>query len=93
VPNFVIQDGCPRGDGWGGPGYAIPCEYNDLPYGVGAVGMALSGKDTGGSQWFITLSPQPRLEGRYTVFGQVTSGIEVVERIMPGDRIERIELK
>src|SRR5262249_34856282 len=53
VPNFVIQDGCPRGDGWGGPGYAIPCEYNDRPYEMGTVGMALSGKDTGGSQWFI----------------------------------------
>jgi len=93
VPNFVIQDGDPRGDGWGGPGYAIPCEYNELPYKTGTVGMALSGKDTGGSQWFVTLSPQPRLEGRYTVFGDVVSGMEVVERIMPGDRIERIEVK
>ncbi|HEX7078787.1 MAG TPA: HEAT repeat domain-containing protein [Candidatus Eisenbacteria bacterium] len=90
VPDFVIQDGCPRGDGWGGPGYAIPCEYNDLPYAEGTVGMALSGKDTGGSQWFVTLSPQPRLEGRYTVFGKVTSGMGVVERIMPGDRIVKI---
>jgi len=87
VPNFVAQDGCPRGDGWGGPGYEIPCEYNDRPYDTGTVGMALSGKDTGGSQWFVTLSPQPRLEGRYTVFGSVTRGMEVVERIMPGDRI------
>lgn len=93
VPNFVIQDGCPRGDGWGGPGYAIPCEYNELPYGVGTVGMALAGKDTGGSQWFVTLSPQPRLEGRYTVFGEVTTGMDVVERIMPGDRIVRVEVK
>jgi len=87
VPNFVVQDGCPRGDGWGGPGYEIPCEYNDHAYTTGTVGMALSGKDTGGSQWFITLSPQPRLEGRYTVFGSVTKGMEVVERILPGDRI------
>ena len=93
VPNFVIQDGCPRGDGWGGPGYAIPCEMNALPYDVGTVGMALSGKDTGGSQWFITLSPQPRLEGIYTVFGRVVSGMEVVERIMPGDRIVRITVR
>ena len=93
VPNFVIQDGCPRGDGWGGPGYSIPCEYNELPYGIGSVGMALAGKDTGGSQWFVTLSPQPRLEGRYTVFGEVASGMEVVERIMPGDRIVKIEVK
>ncbi len=93
VPNFVIQDGCPRGDGWGGPGYAIPCEYNALPYDVGTVGMALAGKDTGGSQWFVTLSPQPRLEGRYTVFGKVTAGLAVVERIMPGDRILRITVR
>ena len=93
VPNFVVQDGCPRGDGWGGPGYAIPCEYNALPYDVGTVGMALAGKDTGGSQWFITLSPQPRLEGRYTVFGKVVLGMEVVERIMPGDRILRVTVR
>jgi HEAT repeat protein/cyclophilin family peptidyl-prolyl cis-trans isomerase len=93
VPNFVVQDGCPRGDGWGGPGYAIPCEYNALPYEVGTVGMALAGKDTGGSQWFITLSPQPRLEGRYTVFGKVVVGIDVVERIMPGDRILRVTVR
>jgi cyclophilin family peptidyl-prolyl cis-trans isomerase len=93
VPNFVVQDGCPRGDGWGSPGYSIPCEYNDKPYDVGTVGMALSGKDTGGSQWFITLSPQPRLEGRYTVFGEVVAGMDVVERLQPGDRIVAIEIK
>jgi len=93
VPDFVVQDGCPRGDGWGGPGYMIPCEYSDHPYETGTVGMALSGKDTGGSQWFITLSPQPRLEGRYTVFGVVTRGMDVAERIMPGDRILRVTLK
>jgi HEAT repeat protein/cyclophilin family peptidyl-prolyl cis-trans isomerase len=93
VPNFVIQDGCPRGDGWGGPGYAIPCEYNERPYRIGTVGMALAGKDTGGSQWFVTLSPQPRLEGRYTVFGDLVSGMDVVERIMPGDRIVRVEVR
>ncbi|MEK7349155.1 MAG: HEAT repeat domain-containing protein [Candidatus Eisenbacteria bacterium] len=93
VPNFVIQAGCPRGDGWGSPGYAIPCEYNDRSYEVGTVGMALSGKDTGGSQWFITLSPQPRLEGRYTVLGKVTQGLDVVERIMPGDRIVKVAIR
>ena len=93
VPDFVIQDGCPRGDGWGGPGYAIPCEYNDRPYEEGTVGMALSGKDTGGSQWFITLAPAPRLDGRYTAFGVVTSGMDVAERIMPGDRILRVTVR
>lgn len=90
VPNFVIQGGDPRGDGEGGPGYQIRCEVNQRPYGRGAVGMALSGKDTGGSQFFITHSPQPHLDGGYTVFGQVTRGMEVVDRIARGDRIEKI---
>ncbi|MCA1604851.1 MAG: peptidylprolyl isomerase, partial [Acidobacteria bacterium] len=62
VPNFVIQDGDPRGDGNGGPGYQIRCEINEVPYERGAVGMALSGKDTGGSQWFVTHAPQPHLD-------------------------------
>jgi HEAT repeat protein/cyclophilin family peptidyl-prolyl cis-trans isomerase len=93
VPNFVIQAGCPRGDGWGGPGYEIPCEVSDRPYRTGTVGMALAGKDTGGSQWFITLSPQPRLEGRYAVLGEVVSGLGVVERIMPGDRILKVTIR
>lgn len=90
VPNFVIQGGDPRGDGEGGPGYQIRCEVNTRPYERGAVGMALSGKDTGGSQFFITHSPQPHLDGGYTVFGQVTSGMEVVDRIVRGDLIKRI---
>jgi cyclophilin family peptidyl-prolyl cis-trans isomerase/HEAT repeat protein len=92
VPNFVIQGGDPRGDGEGGPGYQIRCEINPRPYTRGAVGMALSGKDTGGSQFFITHSPQPHLDGGYTVFGQVTSGMEVVDRIARGDLIKRIEI-
>ena len=70
VPNFVMQDGDPRGDGNGGPGWSIRCEINMVPYDRGAVGMALSGKDTGGSQWFVTHSPQPHLDGGYTVFGR-----------------------
>lgn len=92
VPGFVTQDGDPRGDGWGGPGYAIRCEYNDLRYETGTVGMALSGKDTGGSQYFITHAPQPHLDGRYTIFGRVTQGMDVVARLVRGDRIERVEL-
>jgi cyclophilin family peptidyl-prolyl cis-trans isomerase/HEAT repeat protein len=90
VPNFDIQGGDPRGDGEGGPGYQIRCEVNTRPYVRGAVGMALSGKDTGGSQFFITHSPQPHLDGGYTVFGQVTGGMEVVDRIARGDRIEKV---
>ncbi|MCM3902242.1 MAG: peptidylprolyl isomerase [Pyrinomonadaceae bacterium] len=90
VPNFVIQDGDPRGDGNGGPGYQIRCEINEVPYERGAVGMALSGKDTGGSQWFVTHSPQPHLDGGYTVFGRVVSGMEVVDAIARGDVIRNI---
>jgi cyclophilin family peptidyl-prolyl cis-trans isomerase/HEAT repeat protein len=92
VPNFVIQGGDPRGDGEGGPGYQIRCEINTQPYTRGAVGMALSGKDTGGSQFFITHSPQPHLDGGYTVFGQVISGMEVVDRISRSDVIRSVEI-
>ncbi|MGH9871335.1 MAG: peptidylprolyl isomerase [Pyrinomonadaceae bacterium] len=90
VPNFVIQDGDPRGDGNGGPGYQIRCEINESPYQRGAVGMALSGKDTGGSQWFVTHSPQPHLDGGYTVFGNVVTGMDVVDSIARGDVIRSI---
>lgn len=92
VPNFVIQDGDPRGDGNGGPGYQIRCEINEVPYNRGAVGMALSGKDTGGSQWFVTHSPQPHLEGGYTVFGNVINGMDVVDSIARGDVIRSISI-
>ena len=92
VPNFVIQDGDPRGDGNGGPGYQIRCEINQVPYERGAVGMALSGKDTGGSQWFVTHSPQPHLDGGYTVFGNVVSGMETVDNIARGDVIRSIAI-
>lgn len=93
VPDFVIQGGDPRGDGWGGPGYTIRCEYNPLLYTRGRVGMALSGKDTGGSQFFITHSPQPHLNGRYTIFGEVTEGMDVVDQIEVGDTITEIHLE
>ncbi|MFY9610367.1 MAG: HEAT repeat domain-containing protein [Blastocatellia bacterium] len=92
VPNFVIQGGDPRGDMNGGPGYQIRCEVNLRRYETGSVGMALSGKDTGGSQFFITHSPQPHLDGGYTVFGQVIEGMDVVNRIARDDRIERVEI-
>ncbi len=87
VPNFVAQDGDPRGDGNGGPGYAIRDEMNPRRYERGALGMALSGPDTGGSQYFITHSPQPHLDGHYTVFGRVLSGYEALDAIIQGDRI------
>lgn len=93
VPNFVIQDGDPRGDGNGGPGYSIRCEVNDVAYDRGTVGMALAGKDTGGSQWFVTHSPQPHLDGGYTVFGRVVSGMNVVDSIIRGDVIRSIVIR
>ena len=93
VPNFVIQDGDPRGDGNGGPGYQIRCEINEVLYDRAAVGMALSGKDTGGSQWFVTHSPQPHLDGGYTVFGRVIAGMDVVDKIVRGDVIQSITIK
>ena len=90
VPNFVVQDGDPRGDGWGGPGFVLRDEVNPTRYEVGTVGMALSGPDTGGSQYFITHSPQPHLDGIYPVFGRVVAGGAVLEAIAMGDRIRSI---
>ena len=93
VPNFVMQDGDPRGDGNGGPGWSIRCEINMVPYDRGAVGMALSGKDTGGSQWFVTHSPQPHLDGGYTVFGHVNdAGMKIVDNIVRGDKILSVKI-
>lgn len=92
VPNFVIQDGDPRGDGTGGPGYEIRCEINQRFFERASVGMALSGKDTGGSQWFVTHSPQPHLDGGYTVFGEVSSGMDVVDKIVRGDVIKSVQV-
>ena len=93
VPNFVAQDGDPRDDGNGGPGYAIRDEMNRHRYERGAVGMALSGPDTGGSQYFITHSPQPHLDGHYTVFGRVIDGFDVLDRLVQGDLIARVDPK
>ena len=93
VPSFVAQGGCPRGDGWGGPSMALRCEINRLPYDRGAVGMALSGKDTGGSQFFVTLEPQPHLDGGYTVFGHVTAAsMPVVDRLRRFDVIRHADV-
>jgi cyclophilin family peptidyl-prolyl cis-trans isomerase len=90
VPNFVAQDGDPRGDGNGGPGYAIRDELNTRRYSRGAVGMALSGPDTGGSQYFLTLSPQPHLDARYTIFARVVGGWDAMDRLVQGDVIANI---
>jgi cyclophilin family peptidyl-prolyl cis-trans isomerase/HEAT repeat protein len=87
VPGFVVQGGDPRGDGYGGPPWSQRCEDNRMPYTRGTVGMALAGRDTGGSQFFITHSAQPHLEGRYTAFGQVVDGLDVIDLLQVGDHI------
>ncbi len=92
VPNFVIQGGDPRGDGWGGPGYTLRSEFSPLRYETGSVGIASAGKDTEGSQFFITQSPQPHLDGRYTIIGRVVAGMDVVSRIMIGDTVGTISI-
>ncbi len=92
VPNFVVQDGDPRGDGEGGPGYTIRDELNEQPYLRGTVGMALDWPDTGASQFFITISPQPHLDARYTVFGHVVQGFEVIDRLQQWDTIKQVRV-
>jgi cyclophilin family peptidyl-prolyl cis-trans isomerase len=87
VPDFVAQGGDPRGDGWGGPGYRLRDEINRRRYRRGAIGMALSGPDTGGSQFFVALAPQPHLDGGFTVVGQVVDGEAVLDRLRQRDRI------
>ena len=92
VPDFVVQAGDSRGDGWGGPGYVIRDEINRLRYERGVLGMALSGPDTGGSQFFVTLAAQPHLDGAYTAFGKVVGDDAVLDLIRQGDRIQEMVL-
>jgi cyclophilin family peptidyl-prolyl cis-trans isomerase/HEAT repeat protein len=92
VPDFVMQHGDARGDGEGGPGYTIRDEINQRSFLRGTVGMALDWKDTGGSQYFITHSPQPHLDDRYTVFGYVVNGMELVDQVQQWDVVRRIRI-
>lgn len=92
VPNFVVQTGCSRGDGYGSSDALIRSEFTPLHYGPGVVGMASAGKDTESSQWFVTHCTTPHLDGRYTIFAAVTSGMEIVQQLQVGDVIERIEI-
>jgi cyclophilin family peptidyl-prolyl cis-trans isomerase/HEAT repeat protein len=87
VPNFVVQAGCNRGDGYGSEAYSIRSEFSGRRYTEGSVGMASAGKDTEGTQWFITHSPTPHLDGKYTVFAEVEHGMDVVHRIEVGDQV------
>ena len=90
VSNDAVHTGDPRGDGNGGPGYTLRDEQNQLPFLRGAVGMARDWRDSAGSRFFITHSPQPHLDSRYTVFGNVVAGMDVLDRLEPGDRIDRV---
>jgi cyclophilin family peptidyl-prolyl cis-trans isomerase/HEAT repeat protein len=92
IPNFVLQDGAPGGYPSGGPGWTIRDEINRLRYDRGVLGMALSGPDTGGSQWFITHSPQPHLDGGYTVFGRVVAGMSAADAVVQGDPVHSISV-
>jgi cyclophilin family peptidyl-prolyl cis-trans isomerase len=92
VPGFVIQSGDPRGDGEGGAGYTIRDELNEQPYLRGTVGMALDWADTGSSQFFITQTPQPHLDAKYTAFGRVIAGMDIVDRIQAGDVVRQIRI-
>lgn len=92
VPNFVVQAGCNRGDGWGSEDYSIRSEFFYRRYQTGAVGMASAGKDTEGTQWFITHSPTPHLEGRYSLFAMVERGMDVVNVLEVGDKILSVDI-
>ncbi|WP_161626047.1 peptidylprolyl isomerase [Hugenholtzia roseola] len=94
VPNFVVQAGCPRADGYGNTSYTIRSELTTLSYmQAGYLGMASAGRDTEGGQWFITLAPAPHLDGRYTIFGKVKSGLEILQKLEVGDKIIDITLE
>ena len=91
IPNFMIQGGCPKGDGTGGPGYKINCEINPNKHQRGSLSMAHAGPNTGGSQFFICHSPQGHLDGVHTVFGKVIENVDVVDKVAKGDKIEEIK--
>jgi peptidylprolyl isomerase/peptidyl-prolyl cis-trans isomerase B (cyclophilin B) len=94
VPDFVVQGGCPKGDGTGGPGYKIKAEFNKQKHVRGTVAMARSqDPDSAGSQFYITYGATPHLDNNYTVFGKVVSGMEAVDRIKQGDRMKSVAIQ
>ena len=95
IPDFVVQGGCPHGTGTGGPGYSIPCETeknteDKHKHYRGALSMAHAGKDTGGSQFFLVRAPQPHLDGKHTVFGKITEGLEIIDKLNNGDKMKQV---
>ena len=94
VAGFVVQGGDPKGDGTGGPGYTLKAEFNQKKHVRGSVAMARSQHpDSAGSQFYVTYGPQPHLDGNYTVFGQVVSGMEHVDQIRQGDRMASVTIR
>ena len=94
IPNFMVQGGDPTGTGTGGPGYKFGDEFTGNPHkhGTGTLSMANAGPGTNGSQFFITHEPQPHLNGKHTVFGQVKEGQNIVDSIKKGDKIESLTI-
>ena len=93
VADFVVQGGCPKGTGTGGPGYQIKAEFNKQKHVRGTVAMARSqDPDSAGSQFYICYGSTPHLDGQYTVFGHVASGMELVDRIKQGDRMTSVAI-
>ena len=93
VPDFVVQGGCPQGTGTGGPGHTIKAEFNKQKHVRGSLAMARSQHpDSAGSQFYICYGPTPHLDGNYTVFGRVVSGMEHVDRIRQGDRMKSVTI-
>lgn len=90
IPGFVAQGGCPAGNGTGGPGYTIDCEINPNKHERGSLSMAHRGPNTGGSQFFIVYEPQPHLDGVHTVFGKVVNGMDVVDKLTPNDKMNKV---
>jgi cyclophilin family peptidyl-prolyl cis-trans isomerase/HEAT repeat protein len=90
LPATLVQSGDPRGDGWGGPGYTVRDEITSRPFVRGTLGMARPAPDTAGSQFFVTLARMPQLDGRFTAFGEVTAGLDVLDALIEGDRLERV---
>jgi cyclophilin family peptidyl-prolyl cis-trans isomerase len=91
VPDFVVQGGCPRGDGYGGMPWTLRTEIGRTPFTAGSVGLASAGRDTESCQFFITHIATPHLDGRYTRFGEVVEGMDVVYRLTVGDVMQRVE--
>ena len=96
IPNFMVQGGCPDGTGAGGPGYSIPCEVNGEKqfHDRGVLSMAHRGRDTGGSQFFICHNRQntAHLDGNHTCFGKVVEGLDIIDEIRQGDKIQKITI-